>query len=60
MSVYDILKDFLSYSDELTSDMVEFISKCEFNIVEKTINRLYTQKSYEYIDLSHNEIIHVI
>ncbi len=57
ISIYDILNGFLSHSGELTSDMTEFISKCEFNIVEKTINRLYGQASCEYIDPSHSDYI---
>jgi len=54
-NIYNILKDYLNCSGELTLDIIEYISKCEFDTFEKTINRLYEQTSSEYIDPSHSE-----
>lgn len=55
--MFDILKNYLTQSDELTSEMIESISKCEFDILEKTINRLYTQASCEFVEPSHSDYI---
>jgi hypothetical protein len=40
---------------ELPSEMIDVISKCEFNIIEPTINRIFTQASCEFIDPSHSD-----
>lgn len=40
---------------ETSSEMMNIISKCEFNIIEPTINRIFTQASCEFIDPSHSD-----
>lgn len=40
---------------ETPSEMMDIISKCEFNIIEPTINRIFTQASCEFIDPSHSD-----
>lgn len=37
------------------SQIMDIISKCEFNILEPTINRIFTQASCEFIDPSHSD-----
>lgn len=43
------------FSIELIPQIVETISKCEFDIIEPTINRLFTQTSCEFINPSHSD-----
>jgi len=53
----DIFNNLLTQTGELTIDIVETILKYEFDILEKTLNRLFTQSSCEFIDPSHSDYI---
>jgi len=38
----------------IINDVIKNISKCEFDVIEPTINRLFAQSSCEFIDPSHS------
>ena len=40
---------------KLIGDMIDKIAKYEFDIIEPTINRLFSQSSCEFIDPSHSD-----
>lgn len=55
--MFNIFNNFLTQSGELTTDIIETISKYEYDIFEKTLNSLFTQASCEFIDPSHSDYI---
>jgi hypothetical protein len=55
--MFNVLNNFLIQSGGLTSDIIETISKYEYDIMEKTLNRIFTQVSCEFIDPSHSDYI---
>lgn len=56
-NILNLFNNILNQSDELTNDIIETIYKYEFDIIEKTFNRLLTQSSCEFIDPSHSDYI---
>ena len=55
--MFNIFNNFLIQSGKLTTDIKKTISKYDFDIIEKTLNRLFTQASCEFIDPSHSDYI---